>query len=182
VRERGIGKWAEGRLAAEWHRLCGTTTSIDVELCDGRSVEVRVNLSPLLTRLTETMASGVVRSAHSTHTTRRYKATHHHTCNSYGNDPCQTCDARRFLKLVISVRTNQLAIKPCRLFTAHAFGFSILGPGQWLCTKSDKRSPIKASRVTAGSFGFLTFTQCAELQKHRCRFGSKADSLRLPPW
>ena len=41
-------------------RLCGTTTSIDVELCDDRSVEVRVNLSPLLTRLTETKASGVV--------------------------------------------------------------------------------------------------------------------------
>src|SRR6516165_4715307 len=41
-------------------RLCGTTTSIDAELCDGRSVEVRVNLSPLLTRLTEIKASGVV--------------------------------------------------------------------------------------------------------------------------
>ena len=40
-------------------RLCGTTTSIDVELCDGRLVDVRVNLSPLLTRLTEITSSRV---------------------------------------------------------------------------------------------------------------------------
>jgi hypothetical protein len=39
-------------------RFCGTTTSIDVELCDG-TVDVRVNLSLLLTRLTETKSSRV---------------------------------------------------------------------------------------------------------------------------
>src|SRR5215470_13114504 len=42
-------------------RLCGTTTSIDVELCaDGRSMDVRVNLSPLWTRLIEIKPTRVV--------------------------------------------------------------------------------------------------------------------------
>ena len=41
-------------------RLCGTTTSIDVELCDDRSADVWVNLSPLLTRLIEIKPSRLV--------------------------------------------------------------------------------------------------------------------------
>jgi hypothetical protein len=55
------------------------------------------------------------------------------------------------------------------------------------CPVSDRNSARRvyrqsssASRFTAGAFGFLTFTQCTELQNTNVRFGSKAD-IGLPP-